>query len=113
MLILPPGHGRAVASRRRLAPRERRIVAIVSGLCGALVVVVVVALVATAAKPARGCLNVSFASSLGVQTLTSCGAQARAVCDSVGTSGGYSGRAGQLIAADCRKLKLPVGPTAP
>jgi hypothetical protein len=110
VLILPPGHARDVSLGRRLAPRERRLVAGMLALAGALVVVVVVSLTGTGGDGARrGCLDVSFPSTLGVQQLIRCGAGARDACGSVGTPGGFTGHLGRLVAADCRRLGLPIG----
>lgn len=79
-------------------------------LCAALAAVVVVALSGAAGSGTRrGCLDVSFASSLGVQEVVRCGPAARAACAAVGTPAGFSGPIGRLLAADCRRLGLPVG----
>jgi hypothetical protein len=109
MLILPPGHNRELAQRRRLRPRERRLIGGVSGLVLVLLVAVAIGIAGGGSKLKPGCIDVSFASSLGVQEIAQCGAQARDTCASAGTPGGYGGKVGRLVSAQCRKQGLPVG----
>jgi hypothetical protein len=110
VLILPPGHAREASLGRRLAPRERRLVVGMLALAGVLMAVVIVSLTGAGGDGARrGCLDVSFPSTLGVQQVIRCGAGAREACGSVGAPGGFTGRLGALMAADCRRLRLPIG----
>jgi hypothetical protein len=109
MLILPPGHNRTTSAPPRLRRRERRLVGGVAALGVALAVAVVIAVAGLGGDGARrGCLDVSFASSLGVQQVVRCGREARATCLAVGKPGGFTGRAGQAVAAGCRRLGLRV-----
>jgi hypothetical protein len=109
MLILPPGHHREITERRRIVGRERWMVGGVGALVVLLAVAVLIGIAGGGSKPRRGCLDVSFASTLGVQQIVQCGKAAGATCASLGIPGGYAGTAERLIAADCRRLKLPVG----
>lgn len=80
-----------------------------AAICIALVAVVAVALTGAGGSGVRrGCLNVSFASSLGVQQVVRCGPAARRACAEAGTPAGFTGKIGRLVAADCRRLRLPV-----
>jgi hypothetical protein len=109
VLILPPGHAREASAGRRLAPRERRLVAAMLALTAVLAAAVIVSLTGAGGDGARrGCLDVSFPSSLGVQQVVRCGAAAREACASVGTSAGFTGPVGRLVAADCRRLRIPL-----
>ena len=102
-------HYKQVAERR-IVGRERRIVAGMAAVLIALVVVIVVSVAGgNAGTPAKGCLQVQFASSMGVQDLDKCGAAARDVCAAVGTPGGLSGRAEPQLVAQCRRNGYPVG----
>ncbi len=109
MLILPPGHGRSIASPRRLARRERLFVGGAALAVVILAVAVVVSFASGGTKVGKGCIDVTFASSLGGQPVTGCGAKARAICSAVGTPGGYTGNPGRVIAERCRALHLAVG----
>jgi hypothetical protein len=75
----------------------------------ALAVVVVVALAAGSHATGGDCIDVTIPYSVGGQEFYQCGAAARRTCRSVGQSGGFVGRAGQAVAAQCRKVNLPVG----
>jgi len=109
MLILPPGHGRSLASPRRLQRRERWFVGGAALAVALLAIAIVVSLAGGGGKVGKGCIDVTFASSLGAQEVMGCGASARAICASAGTPSGYTGEAGRLIAARCRVIHLPVG----
>lgn len=109
MLILPPGHSRTVAARRKLTLRERWVAGLGAIFSLLLVVAVVISLAGGAKAPGKGCLNVTFASSMGADVIDNCGASARQVCAAVGTPGGYTGAAGRELARDCRRLGLAVG----
>jgi hypothetical protein len=109
MLILPPGHGQAVAARRQLTGRERWVAGLGAVLSLLLIVAVVISLTGGSKAPGKGCLNVTFASSMGADVIDSCGVAAKQTCAAVGTPGGYTGAAGRELARDCRRLGLPVG----
>jgi hypothetical protein len=110
MLILPPGHQREVANRGPLAGRERRLVAGVGVLVAVIIVAVVIGIAGGGSSTfKKGCLNISYASAVGNQTITRCGSEARATCQSLGTPGGFTGTVEKLFADQCRKFHLPVG----
>jgi hypothetical protein len=109
LLILPPGHNKEINSGRRIVGRERRLVIAVGVLTVAILVGVVIGIAGGGTKPNPRCLNVSFASSLGVQNVTECGAKAGDTCAAIGTSYGFTGLAGRLVTAECHRLKLKVG----
>ncbi len=109
MLILPPGHAQAVASPRRLTGRERRTVGAVGAVALALVALALFALTSGATQPRRGCIDVTFQSSLGGQVLSACGAAARGMCASIGTPGGYTGAVAVVLGTQCRKQGIKVG----
>jgi hypothetical protein len=75
----------------------------------ALVVAVAIAITASGHSSGGGCVDVTVPYSIGGQEFYKCGAAARAMCDSVGAPGGFSGRAGGAVAAECRKAGLRVG----
>jgi hypothetical protein len=64
------------------------------------------ALTSGSSEPA-GCIDVTFASTVGGATLHACGARARAVCASPGP---YSGIAASLREA-CTRARLPFAPS--
>ncbi len=109
MLILPPGHAQAVNNRRRLAGGERRTVVLVGIVAAVLVGLALFSLTSGAAKPAKGCINVTVQSSLGGQVMAGCGATARSMCASVGAPGGYVGELASVVGAQCRKQGIKVG----
>jgi hypothetical protein len=75
----------------------------------ALVVVVAISLASGGHSTGGGCVDVQFPSSLGAQEFYRCGAAARSLCSSVGAPGGFTGAAGDAIAAECHKAGLRVG----
>jgi hypothetical protein len=109
MLILPPGHAKAVAARRALTARERWMIR------GALVTVAVIAVVlviafATGGKSSsQGCIYATIPGDVGAQEVNECGTQARDTCATVHAPGAYTLQAADTIAAQCRKAGLPVG----
>jgi hypothetical protein len=111
MLILPPGHGRAVSEAARPEGARRGPLPALTAVALLILAAGMLALVlGTVGERLRdGCLSVSFASATGAGTLSACGARARAECSALGTPGGYTGEPGRLIAQDCRSLHLPVG----
>lgn len=109
MLILPPGHARALQVKRRFSTREKSIISVVLAVLTALIVAVVVSLATAGHHSANGCVDVTLAYSTGGQEFYECGAAARAMCSEVGASGGFTGDQGRAVAAECRKAGLPVG----
>jgi hypothetical protein len=80
-----------------------------AALMAVLAVVIVVALASTSPKVGRDCVKITFSSSLGGQDLGGCGARARALCHEANEPGGYTGRPGAALAAECRKQGFKVG----
>jgi hypothetical protein len=108
-MIMPPDHARTLLVPRRLSSREKWILGGVSGLLVALVAVVVISLSSSGHTSANGCVDVALPYSTGGAEIYRCGDSARAMCRSVGVSGGLNGSAGRAVAAECRKAGLPVG----
>jgi hypothetical protein len=109
VLILPPGHGKAVAVTPTLSAREKWILSAVGGVVAALIAVVVIALATAGHSSGGGCIDVTIPYSIGGQEFYKCGAAARTMCAQVGQPSGFSGPAGQAVATECRKAGLPVG----
>jgi len=74
-----------------------------------LAVAVVVSVATSGHSTGNGCIDVNIPYSIGGQEVYRCGAAARAVCAAVDTPSGFSGSAGHAVAAECRKVSLPVG----
>jgi hypothetical protein len=70
---------------------------------------VVVALATGGRSTGNGCIDVNLPYSIGGQEVYRCGAAARSVCAAVGTPEGFTGAPGRAVAAQCRKVSLPVG----
>jgi hypothetical protein len=109
VLILPPGHAKAVLARPRLGARERWMITTVLGTVAAVLVVVVISIASSGHQTGKGCLDVTIPGPIGGEELYRCGAGARALCASIGRPQGFSGVPGQDIARACRELGLPVG----
>ncbi len=109
MLILPPGHARAIRTPRSFSVREKSILGVVLGVVAALVVVVVISVVSTGHHSGNGCVDVTIPYSIGGQEFYKCGAAARAMCAEVGAPGGFTGGPGRAVATECRKAGLPIG----
>jgi hypothetical protein len=75
----------------------------------ALAATVAVALAVSGHSTGNGCIEVNIPYSIGGQEVYRCGAAARTVCAAVDTPRGFSGAAGRAVAAECRKVALPVG----
>jgi hypothetical protein len=81
----------------------------VLGLVAALAAAVAIAVLSGGHTTGGGCVDVTIPYSLGGEELYRCGADARALCRSVGVGGGFTGAAGRAVATQCRKARLPVG----
>ena len=55
------------------------------------------------------CIAVTIPDSIGGQEVYQSGAAARSTCRAVDQPGGFDGRAGNAVAAQCRKVGFPVG----
>jgi hypothetical protein len=86
------------------------MIGVVLGVVAALIVATLVSLSIGSRSAGRGCFSVYVPGPVGSEEVHRCGADARTTCASAGTSSAFSSEAGRLIAAECRKLRLPVGP---
>jgi hypothetical protein len=77
---------------------------------GALIVATVIALSVGGHSAGRGCFDISVPGPVGAEEVHRCGADARTTCMSVRTPGAFGSEAARLIAIECRRLRLPVGP---
>ena len=89
--------------------REKWIVGSVLAVVAALVVVVVISIGSSGHRTANGCVDVKFPVAIGGQEIYECGAQARELCASAGTSAGLSAVEDRAVAEQCRKAGLKVG----
>jgi hypothetical protein len=109
MLILPPGHAQAIRQTRVLRRREKAMVGGVVAALGALVVVLLISLGTAGKQSGHGCISVGLAYSTGGAQIYRCGSSARAMCASVGQSGGPVGATARALTTECRKAGLQVG----
>jgi hypothetical protein len=109
MLILPPGHARAIGEPRVLRPREKAMIGGVLAALLAFVVVVIVSLGTADRQSGHGCISVGLAYSTGGAQIYRCGSSARAMCASVGQPGGFVGATARSLTTECRKAGLQIG----
>jgi hypothetical protein len=76
----------------------------------ALVVAVVIAFAAGGRTSSHGCIYATVPAATGAQEVSQCGAAAASTCASVSAPGAYTAQAARVIAAECRKAGLRVGP---
>jgi hypothetical protein len=94
---------RRLSEPLRWGRREKTVVAVLLS-CVALALVGLGAYALTSGSPARaGCIDVTFASTLGGARLHRCGAEARRVCASPGAVRGI----GPQLAVACRHAGYP------
>jgi hypothetical protein len=105
MLIMPPGHSRAIRARRRISTRERWVIWAVVGVLAAVCAGIVLGIVTSSPKSSNGCVHATIAGPLGAEAINQCGAEAKALCSSVSTRG-FSAQAIDTIRAECRKAGL-------
>ncbi len=108
MLILPPGHAQTTVARRSLSSREKWILSGVLATAAALLVVVVISIATAGPKSTGDCINVTSPGFIGAQSVSGCGAQARAICHSALVGSGYTRGQDADILAACRKQGIPV-----
>jgi hypothetical protein len=95
---------RRLSQPLRWGRREKTIAAVLLSSL-ALVLVGLVAFGATSGSPSRaGCIEVTFASTLGAAEVHGCGAKAREVC---AFPGSFHGTARQELAQACRRAGYP------
>lgn len=109
MLVLPPGHAEALRARRRITTREKWILGSVLTVVAAVLVAVVISIATAQHRTSAGCVDVKFPITIGGEDIYECGARAKALCASVGTTQGFSSVPGRAVATECRKAGLPVG----
>lgn len=107
MLILPPGHGRALATPRRLRQREKWIIGSVLGLLAVAAVGLAISFASTGHLTGHGCVDVTVPGATGGTEIYRCGAQARQLCASAATVGSQDPLLGQATIAQCRKAGIP------
>lgn len=76
----------------------------------AIVIAVVIALAAGGRTSSHGCIYATVPAATGAEEISQCGTAAASTCASVKAPGAYTKQAAQVIAAQCRKAGLPVGP---
>ncbi|HTU79735.1 MAG TPA: hypothetical protein VMF09_13350 [Solirubrobacteraceae bacterium] len=92
---------RRLSEPLRWGRREKTIAAVLLS-CVVLAIVGLVAFGLTTGAPARaGCIDITFASTLGAANVHECGARARDTC---ATPEGFRGVAGQELRAACRRV---------
>jgi hypothetical protein len=114
MLILPPGHQAGARRPRQSGLRQRFVPAIGGLLMVALIAVTIFSLTSHAAKSAKGCLNFSYTTVMGSETVHECDAPARRLCAdphrAAEAQGNIAGLEDDLIAKlpqNCRLAGLP------
>ncbi len=108
VLILPPGHAQATFGRRTLNTREKWILSGVMAATLALLVIVVISIATAGPKSTSDCINVTSPGFIGAQSVSGCGAHARAICHSALTGSGYTRGQNADVLAACRKHGIPV-----
>lgn len=102
---LPPDHQSRIGRGPGLSRRERRLIQIVGALAAVLIVATVVSLAISGPSSGKGCVRATFAGPVGAERVDACGAAARGLCATLGSSG-YQGDARTTIATECRKAGL-------
>jgi hypothetical protein len=109
VLILPPGHADAIAARRGLSAREKWMVGGVLAAVAVLAVVLVISFSSSGPRSSRGCIYATIPGDVGAQQINECGDAARDTCQTVHAPGAFTQQAAAVLAAECRKARLPVG----
>ncbi len=76
----------------------------------AILVAVVIALASGGRTSSHGCIYATVPAATGAQEISECGAAAASTCASVRAPGAYTQQAAGVIAGQCRKAGLRVGP---
>jgi hypothetical protein len=97
---------RRLSEPLRWGRREKTIVgALLSCVVAAVIALGVYAL--TSSTPSQaGCIDITFASTLGAARVHACGAKARTTC---ATPSGFRGTAAQELRVACRRAGYPLG----
>ncbi len=107
-MVLPPGHGKAVAAPRGISGRERRMISGVLVLAAALIAALVISLATGGRASSHGCIHATIPGAVGAQEIDQCGAQARTTCQSAEQPGAFTPSSARVIASECRKAGLAV-----
>jgi hypothetical protein len=83
------------------------MIASVLGLVAAAVAALTISFASGGRSTGNGCVDVTVQYVTGGTEIYRCGAQARSLCASVGTTGGNNGVLGRAVASECRKAGLP------
>lgn len=110
MLILPPGHADTLGPRWRVSAREKWMIGGVLGVVAALAVVLVISFASSGPSSKSGCIYATLPAATGAEQIHQCGADAKAMCATVHTTGGFTPQAASTLASECRKAGLAVGP---
>jgi hypothetical protein len=110
MLIMPPGHAKAIGARRRFSTREKWMIGAVVGAVAAILVAVVIAFATGGRTSAHGCIYATVPGATGAGDISQCGPAAADTCASVRKPGAFTRQAAQVVAEQCRKAGLAVGP---
>jgi hypothetical protein len=82
----------------------------VVAVVAAILVAVVIALATGGRTSSHGCIYATVPAATGAQEIAQCGAAAASTCMSVRAPRAYTQQAARVIAVQCRKAALPVGP---
>jgi hypothetical protein len=97
---------RRLSEPLRWGRRERTIVAALLG-CVVAAVLAIGVYALTSSTPARaGCIDLTFASTLGAARVHQCGGQARRMC---AAPSGFRGTAAEELREACRRAGYPLG----
>jgi hypothetical protein len=83
------------------------MIASVLGVVAVAAVALVISFATGGRTSGHGCVHVTVAYVTGATEIDRCGAEARALCVSVGAAGGQNGALGRAVAGECRKAGLP------
>jgi hypothetical protein len=86
--------------------REKSIAAVLLGCVVAAAIALAVYALTSSAPSRKGCIEITFASTLGAARLEQCGARARSTC---AAPAGYRGVAAQELREACRRAGYPLG----
>lgn len=102
-----------VGQHRRLSeplrwPRGGRLAVILVGIAGALAVAAVIVIASlNMPKHRSGCIELTFASTLGGAAMHACGTHARSLCATPGQNPGLAAHG--VLEQACQRAKLPYG----
>ncbi len=86
------------------------MIASVLGLVAAAVAALAISFASGGRTTGNGCVDVTVQYVTGGTEIYRCGAEARSLCASVGTTDGHNGALGRAVASECRKAGLSASP---